>query len=166
MKELADMGYTIHNANTGWCYYVIREDKKGGDIMDKTRRYCNASNIFENWNPRNCANRKTNEKLIPEENYAGSYFAVWADNPDYKDENQVWDDTYYRTWANSAVMWGGEDMENMSYDQFREYVDTIGTFPGYSGDPSGKCSLPDYGEVVSQISFIDRIIGFFKGLLG
>ncbi|MBQ0079878.1 MAG: family 20 glycosylhydrolase [Eubacterium sp.] len=164
MSQLASNGNKIHNTNTGWCYYVIREDKHGGDIMDKTRKRCNARNIYENWDIHNCANPKDKALLIPEETYAGGYFAMWADSPDYKDAAQVWDDTYYRTWANSAKLWDNKAQESATYDEYKAYVDTIGCFPGYSGDSEVDSVLPECGELVSELGFMDKVKAFFAGL--
>lgn len=59
MQRLAEAGGKIHSSNTDWCYYVIRRDRRSGDIMDRTRRYCASEYIYEHWDPRNCEAKST-----------------------------------------------------------------------------------------------------------
>ena len=146
MQRLVEGGNRIFSSNTDWCYYVLRRDKLGGDIMDRTRRYCNSENIYENWNPRNCASPKQEETLIPEDSYAGGYFCIWSDSPDYKDEVAVWDETEDRTWANAAKLWDDDMDERLSYKKFLTRVRKLGTFPGYDGDCEAEVSLPNAPE--------------------
>ena len=165
MKNLAANGNKIYNTNTGWCYYVIRQDKKGGDIMDRTRKRCNGKNIFENWNPRNCANPKGKETLIPKKSYGGSYFAIWADSPEYKTESEVYNDTTMRTWANSAKMWNSHINDDMSYTKFKSLISKVGDFPGYNGNSSKASTLPDSGKVTeAKVGVFSKVSGLFKKL--
>ncbi len=146
MEKLASFGNKIHSSNTDWCYYVIRRDKRGGDIMDRTRRYCSGRYIYENWNPRNCATPKQDETLIPESSYAGGYFCIWSDSPDYKTAVTVWEDTEYRSWANAAKLWDHDVNKEMSYNEFKEHVKKTGTFPGFTGNCEAEYTLPRAGE--------------------
>ena len=146
MQRLVEGGNRIFSSNTDWCYYVLRRDKLGGDIMDRTRRYCNSENIYENWNPRNCASPKQEETLIPEDSYAGGYFCIWSDSPDYKDEVAVWDETEDRTWANASKLWDDDMDGRLSYKKFLTRVRKLGTFPGYDGDCEAVVSLPNAPE--------------------
>ena len=123
MKELAAGGNKIYSSNTDWCYYVIRRDRRGGDIMDTTRKFCNAENIYENWDPRNCAGKKQQESLIPKKNFAGGYFCIWSDVPDYKTQETVWEETELRTWANSAKLWNHDIDREKSYEDFLKDVE-------------------------------------------
>lgn len=134
MQRLAEGGNRIFSSNTDWCYYVIRQDRRGGDIMDRTRKYCASRYIYENWDPRNCAGPKQEETLIPEESFTGGYFCIWADSPNYKTAQTVWEDTDIRTWANSSKLWDHDMDETLSYEQFRSRVDALRAFPGFSGD--------------------------------
>ncbi|MBQ9707728.1 MAG: family 20 glycosylhydrolase [Firmicutes bacterium] len=164
-EDLAKNGNLIHNSDTDWCYYVVRPDKHGGDIMDRTRKYCNAKNIYENWNPRNCARSAGEPSLIPEESCAGGYFAIWSDSPDYKDEKTVWEDTNMRTWANSVRLWNGGDEEKTGYSKFMKYTEIVGTFPGYGGDPSAKTLLPEAAAPeIMKLSMSERISAWFGRL--
>ena len=157
--ELAREGYKLHNSDTRWCYYVLRRDKAGGDIMDRTRKNCNGKNIFENWDPHSYGKSQDEPQTIPDENYAGGYFAIWSDQPEFKDEKTVWEDTDLRTWANSVRLWDGSEPERLDFEQFEGYVEKVGAFPGFTGDPGKSPTFAEAPEAVSAGANI------FQGLL-
>ena len=165
-EQIAQEGHMLYNSDTRWCYYVIRRDKQGGDIMDRTRKNCNAQNIYENWDPRSCGAKSAEPFMIPEETFAGGYFAIWADQQDYKDEKTVWDDTVMRTWANSTKLWEGAETDQQSYADFKEYTQQIGLFPGYGGDPAESVKFEDAPEPVKiKGNFFENIIDWFTSLI-
>ena len=162
VMDLVADGNRIHNSNTQWCYYVIREDSAGGDIMDRTRRFCNGQYIYENWNIRNCANPEQMESLIPEDSFAGGYLCIWADRPDYKISSQVWEETSMRTWANSAKLWDSDIDQKMAYNEFGIRVEKYGPFPGFCGNCDMESKLPLSNKIQGPMGLFDRIIQFFN----
>lgn len=146
VEELVTGGHQIHSSNTDWCYYVIRQDKRGGDIMDRTRKYCNSEYIYEHWDPCNCAGPTQKERRIPAENFAGGYFCIWSDSPGYKSTETVWDDIQMRTWANAAKLWDHDCEEKLSYKKFRKRCKAVSPFPGYSGSCEKYTELPEGNE--------------------
>ena len=153
-------GNKLYNANTGWCYYVIRHAVSGGDIMDSTRKRCNAKNIYENWDPKDFANPDKSGLDVADKNYGGGYFCIWSDTPDYKTPEQVWNETEMRMWANSTRLWEGE-ADGGNYSAFETASKSLGSFPGFAGNCNEKTVLPKATEPSSTISFLDKIIMLF-----
>ncbi|MDO4869800.1 MAG: family 20 glycosylhydrolase [Bacillota bacterium] len=165
VEKLAENGNMIHSSNTDWIYYVLREDRHGGDIMDRTRRWCSGENIYENWDPLNCASPTQNVRLIPEESFAGGYFCIWADNPEYKTSETVWDETGMRSWAVAAKLWNHEANKNLPYGKFKKRVNKLGTFPGYSGSCGKDSSLGKSSDIEVSMGLWDRFKAWLDHLI-
>ena len=165
-KHFAKQGHRVHNFVENWCFYVLRKNN-GKDIMSNKYKSVNAKNIFNNWDPRKFTGSVNRKKTVPGKKLAGGYFAIWCDHPDYKTDEEIWDETELRMWANASKMWnpevaasGSGSGEGVSYKAIKKFAAAMDGFPGYSGDPGAETQLPEPAELEAVRSWWQELIGF------
>lgn len=141
ISQLKKRGYQFHNAVSLWTYYVTTD---GGGY-----KRSNKEDIYRYWNPKSFADPFKKAKTVPADQYAGAYFCIWCDYPNRKTQQEVWSLTKGRTWSSAAKMWNRRintkesgTGKALTYSSFENYTLRLGTFPGYSGNPSKSSTLP------------------------
>lgn len=163
----ANKGHTVYHDISKWCYYVVA-DWGDGDIMTNKYKTVNSANIYNNWDPRSFSSKPNSNKTVREDKFGGAYFSIWCDQPDYKNEKTIWKETELRTWANSAKMWNPEINTKESgigapvtYNYFKKFAESMGSFPGYKGDPTEEINMPEPPILKIEGSFWQKLISFF-----
>lgn len=163
----ANKGHTLYHDISKWCYYVVA-DRGDGDIMDNKYKTVNSKNIYYNWDPRSFSSKPGQNKTVKEDKFGGAYFSIWCDQPGYKNEKTIWEETELRTWANSVKMWNPKINTKESgisapitYNSFKKFAGTMGNFPGYKGNPAEEIKMPEPSVLEKEGSFWQKLISFF-----
>lgn len=129
INTLQKKGYSFYNAISTWCYYVVRKEESGTDMMKTTYKNVNGKAIYKKWNPKSFASPGDKFKPVPSKNYSGAYFCIWSDMPTYKSASTVRKETRSRMWASSVKMWNPKvnttksgNKKALSYSDFAKFT--------------------------------------------
>lgn len=129
IDTLKKKGHSFYNAISTWCYYVVRKDSQGNDLMDTTYINVTGKSIYKKWNPKSFASPSGKKKTVPSKQYAGAYFCIWGDMPEYKSASKIRKETRSRMWANSVKMWNPNvntkksgNKKALSYSEFVKFT--------------------------------------------
>ena len=112
-KHFAENGYKMYHCISRWCYFASGR-VEGVDIMDGKYYTVNSANIFENWDPYSFSSNSYNPKPVPEESCKGAYFCIWCDEPDYRTDEAIFEETEMRMWAGSEAACRAETTGSIS----------------------------------------------------
>lgn len=157
-KIYAEEGHRLHNNVSSWDFYVVKN--KGGDIMTTDFASVNTVNIYNNWNPRSFSSNPNKVRTISNDQFAGGYFHIWCDHPDYKDSQTIWNETNDLTWVNSTKMWNPEITDHLEYKSFEGFVDKIGNFPGYAGTSNKTAKLAEASNLKPGTAWWKKILSY------
>lgn len=127
--HLEKNGNLFYNAVAEWCYYVVRKDSEGNDLMDTTYKNVNGKSIYNDWNPKSFASPGGKKRTVKKSQLGGAYFCIWGDMPTYKSLSKIRKETRSRMWANSVKMWNPKvntkksgNGKALTYKKFKQYT--------------------------------------------
>src|SRR5690625_4601958 len=120
----------IYNLNSGFFYYVLRNDKPDDgreqhsfDYLDQDKR------IYEEWTP-----GKFQENTVDDDSsfIKGASLAIWNDNPDLVGEDVITEDIAKELRSLASKSWNTSSNDVADIDTFRENYEQLGNVAGFA----------------------------------
>lgn len=130
----------IYNVNSGFFYYVLRNDKPTDGRKQNSFDYLNQDKrIFEEWTPGKFA---SNTVADDSTFIKGVSMAIWCDNPNLVEEDVITDDISKELRSLATKSWNTRSNTIVSLDKFKENYKILGNVAGFEKGSQ----LPSVGE--------------------
>lgn len=133
----------IYNINSGFFYYVLRNDKPTDGREQHSFDYLNQDKrIFEEWTPGKFASNNT---VADDSDFIkGASMAIWCDNPNLVDEDVITEDISKELRSLATKSWNTRSNSIVTLDKFKENYEILGNVAGFEKGSE----LPSVGEIL------------------
>lgn len=156
LKTFTDKGHTdIYNLNSGYFYYVLRDDKPEDGREQHSFDYLNQDErIYNDWMP---GDFDQNEVDDDSSFIQGSSLAIWNDNPDLVSEDVITKDIAKELRSLATKSWNTKSNEIADVKEFKKNYEKLGNAPGFQkGSELPQVQPISFNSVSSVKSLINQ----------